>query len=524
MRYLTTLPSIVFSSFLLLVTSRSTSLGRREKNNTKSSNTAGPFFIILKLPNMWIHTNCYCRICAGRNIPSSSPVSPLSPSFHNRFVLDASPSPLSPALSFTASFHLPSFDDQPSSPVSPLAFEPFSPTSESSTVPPSPALSIAELTPGDFPPLATSLDTAYVWDLCIIPSVPAKSSIFAPQWRDDTFSPFNLPATKIDDEAVSPATLFDGKKAIYSTPALPPLPPRPIPRRPKRSPLLTSKFSWGSTPTNSPSLKSPLSFRFTGQIHTFESVAEQVKSRAGSLSLASPHHSPVSSPTLESDEQPSKFENRPWWENIAPVSAPPSPTLSVHSFSGFSDAFASPTISEFSFLPSPLHSPSTLTPTIDTRNIYWTSITPQTAGEYLSIFGASVFEDPFAWIRYPIPGPHDSCPSDDEDDDETAGYDWDAHNPTAGDIFDPFSEVDEVLALYCDFEDVYSFDSDYDSSFDVSLNVDEYSGIEDDAVAATAETFRARYVSFFLASSAVKEVCVEDPKIRSLDLMLSSIF
>jgi hypothetical protein len=420
--------------------------------------------------------------------------------------------------------------DEPSSAVSPLAFEPFSPTSESSTVPPSPALSIAELTPVDFPSLATSLDTAYVWDFCIIPSVPAKSSIFAPQWRDDTFSPFNLPATKIDDEAVSPATLPNGKKASCSTPALPPLPPRPIPRRPKRSPLLTSKFSWGSTPTTSPSLKSPLSFRFTGQIYTFESVAEEVKSRAGSLSLASPHYSPVSPLPLESGEQFFKFENRPWWENIAPVSVPPSPTLSVHSFSGFSDAFASPTTSEFGFSPSPPHSPSTFTNAVDTRNIFWTSITPQTAAEYLSIFGTSVFEDPFAWIRYPIPGPHDLCPSDDEDDDETAGYDWDNHNPTAGDIFDPFSEVDELLTLYCDSGDgdVYSFDSDYDSSFegsfDASFDIDEYSGVEDAGVAVTAETLRARFVESFLVSSAVKEVCVEDPKIGSLDSMLSSIF
>jgi hypothetical protein len=122
------------------------------------------------------------------------------------------------------------------------------------------------------------------------------------------------------------------------------------------------------------------------------------------------------------------------------------------------------------------------------------------------------------------------CPSDDEDDDETAGYDWDNHNPTAGDIFDPFSEVDELLTLYCDSGDgdVYSFDSDYDSSFegsfDASFDIDEYSGVEDAGVAVTAETLRARFVESFLVSSAVKEVCVEDPKIGSLDSMLSSIF
>jgi hypothetical protein len=239
-----------------------------------------------------------------------------------------------------------------------------------------------------------------------------------------------------------------------------------------------------------------------------------VRSRAGSLSLASSHGSTVSS---------LKFDNKPWWENIAPVSAPPSPTLSVHSFSGFSETFGSPTTSEFSFSGSSI-SPSLTAGLVDTRNICWTSVNYQTAGEYLSIFGISVFEDPFAWIRYPIPGPHDLgyISGDDDDDDESAGYDWDNHNPTAGDIFDPFSEVDDVLALYCD-SDSYSDD---DSSF--SFDVDEYSGVSDDVdIATTAEGLRARYVSSYLVESVVstvKEVCVEDERIASLDLIISSIF
>ncbi|KAI4733377.1 hypothetical protein E4T50_16070 [Aureobasidium sp. EXF-12298] len=477
---------------------------------------------------MWIHINCYCRLCAGRNVPSSSPVSSLSPSFHRRFVLDTPPSPLSPALSFTDSFDLPSPVspmfvpvDEPLSPVSPFAPEPFSPISESSTAPPSPTLSIAELTPGHFPSPASPLTTEYIWDLCIIPSVPDNPSIFASQWRGETSSPFSAPATKINDEAISPSTLPNGKKAICSSPAPPPLPPRPIPRRPKRSPLLTSKFSWGSTPTTSPSLRSPLSFRFTGNIYTFESVAEEVRSQAGSLSLASSH-------TPKSDDQPLKFDNKPWWENIPPVSTPPSPTLSVHSFSGFSEAFGSPTTSEFSFSPSSLHSTSQCLNSRDTRNIYWTSINPQTAAEYLSIFGTSVFEDPFAWIRYPIPGPHDlGYFSEDDDDDESAGYDWDAHNPTAGDVFDRFSEVDDVLALYCDDSD--SADEGYsdDTSY-LSVDADEYSGVTENAgIADTAETLRARFVESYLVGPVVndvKEVCVEDVSVGSIDLILSSIF
>jgi hypothetical protein len=243
-----------------------------------------------------------------------------------------------------------------------------------------------------------------------------------------------------------------------------------------------------------------------------------VRSRAGSLSLASSHGSVV--PSLE-------FENKPWWENIAPVSAPPSPTLSVHSFSGFSETFGSPTTSEFRFA-DPSDASSFAAGSVDTRNVCWSSVNPQTAGEYLLIFGNSVFEDPFAWIRYPIPSPHDlGYFPDDDDDDESAGYDWDNHNPTAGDVFDPFSEVDDVLALYCDSEDV-SFDySSNDISF-LSFNIDEYSGVIDDAGdAVTVEISRARYVSSFLVESivsTVKEICVEDERIAPLDLIISSIF
>jgi hypothetical protein len=243
-----------------------------------------------------------------------------------------------------------------------------------------------------------------------------------------------------------------------------------------------------------------------------------VRSRAGSLSLASSHESIVSS---------LKFENKPWWENIAPASASPSPTLSVHFFSGFSETFGSPSTSEFSFsCPSPFIAAGS----VDTRNVCWTSVNPQTAGEYLSIFGVSVFEDPFAWIRYPIPGPHDLgyfSDDDDDDDDEFAGYDWNNHNPTAGDVFDPFSEFDDVLALYCDSEDV-SFDYSSNDISSLSFDIDEYSGVIDDAGdAVTVEISRARYVSFFLVESivsTVKEICVEDERIASLDLIISSIF
>lgn len=487
---------------------------------------------------MWIHINCYCRLCAGRNISSISPVSPLSPSSHNYIGFDSPPSPLSPALSFTStSLPLPSpisplliaAEDWSLSPISPFALDSFSPTYESSAAPTSSALSIAELTADDFPSPATPLETAFIWGLCVIPSIAANFSAFAPTWCDETSHPFNISATKLDDEAVSPTTLPNGEKATRSAAPPPPLPPRPVPRRHKRSPLLTSKFSWGSTPTTSPSMVSPDSFHFAGPIYTIDTVAEEVKSEAGSLSFASSDS--VSVHTLDVEQLPLKFENKPWWENIPDVSPLPSPTLSVHSFSGFSGIHGSPTIPDFAFsaLPS-LYSPSVSSPIdeIDIRNVYWTSVTPQTAAEYLAIFGISVFEDEFAWIRYPVLGPHDLCPpSDDEDDDETAGYDWDNYNPTAFNISDPFSEVDDVFALYADSISS-SYFSPSTSSVSWSFDADEYSGIIDGVgVAVTAEAARASYISSFLGREAVagvKEVCIEDRAVASLDLVISSIF
>ncbi|KAG9858522.1 hypothetical protein KCU98_g444, partial [Aureobasidium melanogenum] len=488
---------------------------------------------------MWSHIDCYCRLCAGRNVPSDSPVSPLSPSFHNHIGFDSPPSPLSPTLSFTSDrLPLPSpvsplliaAEDWSLSPISPFALEPFSPTDDSSAAPTSPALSVAELSPRDFPSPATPLNTAFVWGLCIIPPIPANFSVFAPIWRDDLSHPFDTSRGEMtSSEAISPTTLPDGTKAISLSAVPPPLPPRPISRRPKRSPLLTSKFSWGSTPTTSPSMSSPDSFRFTGPIYTFGTVAEEVKSRAGSLSFASSDS--VSIHTLGVEELPLKFENKPWWENIPEVSPLPSPTLSVHSFSGFSGIHGSPTVPEFAFpAPSPPYSPSvsSFTDEIDIRNVYWTAVTPQTAAEYLAIFGTPVFKDKFAWIRYPIPGPHDLCSySDDDDDAETAGYDWDNHNPTAFDSTDPFSEVDDAFALYAD-----SISSSYLSSFasssrSWSFDADEYSGFtESVGVAVTAEAARASYISSFLSRSAiagVKEFCVER-EIGSLDLVIESIF
>lgn len=171
------------------------------------------------------------------------------------------------------------------------------------------------------------------------------------------------------------------------------------------------------------------------------------------------------------------------------------------------------------------------------RTIYWTCANPESAAEYFSVFGVEVEQDPFAWIRYPVPGPHGlRCylDDDDDDDDESAHYDWDARvrNPTAGDIFDPFAEVDDVLALYNDDSDadtsLISFESYSDDISYLSLDADEYSGVTENAgVAMTAEMQRARFIESFVVGPvicAVKEVCVEDVSVGSLDLVLAGIF
>lgn len=238
--------------------------------------------------------------------------------------------------------------------------------------------------------------------------------------------------------------------------------------------------------------------------------------------------------TLGTEGMPLKFENKPWWENIPEVSPLPSPTLSVHSFGGFSGVHGSPNGSEFDLvaLSHDDTDESDESDEIDISNIYWTEVTPQTATEYTAIFGTSVFEDEFAWIRYPIPGPHDLCPSPSfSSNDETAGYDWDKHNPTAFDSTDPFSEVDDVFESYADSVSssyLSSFASSSSSSAGWSFEVDGYSGVEESVgVAETAEVARARYISSFLSRSAVagvKEICTEDRQIASLDLIVASVF
>ncbi|KAI5198598.1 hypothetical protein E4T39_06691 [Aureobasidium subglaciale] len=248
---------------------------------------------------MWVHTNCSCRTCAGRNTRSGRSVSPLTLSFNRRISIDSPPSPHSPILSISSDFDLPSPESpyliptnvplSPVSPISPLAS--LCPTSEYSTAPPSPALSITELTAGDFPSPATPITGLYVWDVCVIPSVRADFSVFAPYWRVDASKPFSFPSQVIKEEEISPCTSLDA-------PALPPRPEkRTSPKRPERSPGMKRAFSW----------------------NTVNSAIAKAGPCSGAAAV-------VVDTIAGAEKKPSMlFTNTPWWTSIPPVSPPDSP-------------------------------------------------------------------------------------------------------------------------------------------------------------------------------------------------------
>ncbi|KAI5247083.1 hypothetical protein E4T42_06059 [Aureobasidium subglaciale] len=523
---------------------------------------------------MWVHTNCSCRTCAGRNTPSGRFVSPPTLSFDRPFGVDSPPSPVSPALSISSDFDLRSPEspylipqDTPLSPVSPISppssgrslgpstlsldrlfgvdsppsplsptysissdfdfpspespyfipqdvplspvssispLPPFSPASEYSTAPPSPVLSISELTPGDFPSPATPITDGHVWELCVIPSVRANPSVFTPYWRTDASKPFSFTSQVIKEEEIGPLTSPDA-------PVLPPCPKRTPPKRPERSPGMKKAFSWNT--------------------------AKSAIAKAGPCSGAT-------DAVAGAEKKPSLiFTNTPWWDNIPPVSPPDSPAVTMVSFSGFSGNHRLPDLGSppnsssspsFSYRQTPscfyrksrYITPPTK-PAGSFRNIYWTSDTLKNAAEYAALFGQSVQEDEFAWIRYPVSGPHHLCRFDDEDSvydedesfwsDDDDGHDESAHytnwhdNPTALDLSDPFAEVD----------------AGYSASVlpdDSSIRSSSYSGTaQRKGLAMTAEVMRASYISSYLTRSAIagiKEVCIEDPRMMSLDAVI----
>lgn len=82
--------------------------------------------------------------------------------------------------------------------------------------------------------------------------------------------------------------------------------------------------------------------------------------------------------------------------------------------------------------------------------------------------------------------------------------------------------ADSISSSYVSSSDDDSVEEEW------SFEADEYSGVEDSVgFAVMAEAARARYVSSFLGNSAisdVKEGCVEDGQIGSIDMIVASIF
>ncbi|THW21273.1 hypothetical protein D6D23_06522 [Aureobasidium pullulans] len=495
---------------------------------------------------MFIHTNCFCRICAGRNMSTFTGrpvVSPLSPSFHHRVGIDSPPSPLSLSintrrLSISDGFTLPSpvspflmpARDLPLSPITPYnpTSPPWSPSSEYSTDSATSDLSIAELTAGDFPSPSSPYVSEFVWDICVIPSVPCKTSVFAAQWRSDSTCPFTLPAKNGPCErSISPSTLSNGRKAVCSAAAetvAPPLPPRPTavrgpaPKRPLRSPLLAEKMSWA------------------GPRLSFDAGA------GASISSASDS---VSAHTIAADQRPLP-SNAPWWSTI-PAHTYSHSSLSTTSTSVNSSIRKTPSV--FYRKSQPTTTPSPATQTInqaEARFLYWDSPSTSAAAEYATIFGIPVDQDDFAWIRYPVPGPHAlHCYDDedvwqsvyDEDDtlDQSAGYgNWHDVNPTAIDASDPFADFDGAFGGGAVSAQSSLFQSNSACSVtstipeDVSIHSSSYSGVTTSIrYATTLEAMRASYISGYLsrsAVSAVKEVCTPAYNMSSIDAVVGGMF
>lgn len=495
---------------------------------------------------MFIHTNCFCRICAGRNMSTFTGrpvVSPLSPSFHHRVGIDSPPSPLSLSintrrLSISDGFTLPSpvspflmpARDLPLSPITPYnpTSPPWSPSSEYSTDSATSDLSIAELTAGDFPSPSSPYVSEFVWDICVIPSVPCKTSVFAAQWRSDSTCPFTLPAQNGPCErSISPSTLSDGRKAVSSAAAetvAPPLPPRPTavrgpaPKRPLRSPLLAEKMSWA------------------GPRLSFDAGA------GASISSASDS---VSAHTLAADQRPLP-SNSPWWSTI-PAHTYSHSSLSTTSTSVNSSIRKTPSV--FYRKSQPTTTPSPATQTInqaEARFLYWDSPSTSAAAEYATVFGIPVDQDDFAWIRYPVPGPHALHCYDDEDDwqsvydeddtlDQSAGYgNWHDVNPTAIDASDPFADFDGAFggAFASAQSSLFQSNSAYSVtstiSEDVSIRSSSYSGVTTSIrYATTLEAMRASYISGYLsrsAVSAIKEVCTPAYNMGSIDAVVGGMF
>jgi hypothetical protein len=253
----------------------------------------------------------------------------------------------------------------------------------------------------------------------------------------------------------------------------------------------------------------------------------------------------VSAHTLTADQRPLP-SNAPWWSTI------PAHTYSHSSLSTTTtpDSSIRKTPSVFYRKSQPTTNPSPAAQTInqaEARFLYWDSPSTSAAAEYATIFGIPVDQDDFAWIRYPIPGPHALHCYDDEDDwqsvydeddtlDQSAGYgDWHDINPTAGDSSDPFADFDGAFGAAASasaqsslFRSNSAYSVTSTISEDVSVHSSSYSGITTSIrYATTLEVMRASYISGYLsrsAVSAVKEVCTPAYNMGSIDAVVGGMF
>jgi len=265
---------------------------------------------------------------------------------------------------------------------------------------------------------------------------------------------------------------------------------------------------------------------------------------AGAGASSSSASDSVSAHTLAAGQRPLP-SNAPWWS-----------TIPAHTYSHSSLFTTTTPDSSIRKTPSVFYrksqittTPSPATQTInqaEARFLYWDSPSTSAAAEYATIFGIPVDQDDFAWIRYPIPGPHALHCYDDEDDwesvydeddtlDQSAGYgNWHDINPTAADSSDPFANFDGAFggAFASAQSSLFRSNSTYSVtstiSEDESIRSSSHSGnVNSVRYATTLEVMRASYISGYLSRSAVrevKEVCTPAYNMASIDAVVGGMF
>lgn len=553
---------------------------------------------------------CYCTLCAGRHLSIDSPVSPISASFHNADLSGPPPSPLaqirsispltlvipSPVrrrptlpprrrmstLSISNDPYFPSAPISPYahnstaierlSPVSPLELDPWSASTAYTTAPPSPALTVSELKPGDFPSPSSPYTSFPSTDVMVeLPWVAGNFSMFGRQWvdADDTVNVFDVPSSRSvqsenEHECVSPGTkesgLWDGNMVWYDAPSSPITGSAPATRRPvlKKVPapislqaqtrVVCSHMSWSSSPAYTPGTCStlliphtPMTARHNSMVLTstpvpfsqflrdcadtpvdynpgFQTFGFSADSDSSDDSIEPSHEMPVSCPTSAAVVK------------FIPVRPTPVPSKSIPhrparpSTISFPSNPSSPFCSQTtlpSFLPTP---PIYYISGGSTQTLCWYTDTPEHRAQYKAIFGASVDEDEFAWIRYPVAGPASWWDFSEDDDEDDSDFEP-----------DPFADFDGVVAHpNVPAEETDPF-ADFDGTDDCeSIASSDYSGTTDCVFVAEQVDMRATRAIFIVGvgkiqspkvvdEASVKEF-VKDKEMASIAEVLSGFF